>query len=235
MTDRVVFSLILALVSPVSVFAQDADILKSQRDHTWLDFHTLTDEVVHKELQLSDDQIRRIAELQVEYRAAAPRAPKRRREMTPEEQREWDVTSRKVSLRVDAEYRPRLAAILNADQNSRLREIEIQSLLWSHGLTAADAPEIAEPLQVTNDQKKMLSEIRLDWYQSLGALSVAPTPEEKNRMSDEALAKRDAAAGEVLTADQKAKLAKIQGQPFDIPKLIERHWNRSRTSTKRPE
>lgn len=230
---NVLLMFVLGAVIPVA--AQPTAVAEFRRDNTWLDFHTLADDGVHKELRLSEDQIRRITELQADYRAAGPRPPKRRREMTPEEQQKWDVTRREVTQRVDAEFRPRLAALLNADQNHRLREIEIQSLVWSNGLTAADAPEIAEPLGVTDDQKKMLSEIRVEWYQSMEAVNVALTPEEKERHRKEALAKRDAAANEVLTADQKAKLTEILGQPFDIPKLIDRHWGRARTSRNRPE
>jgi hypothetical protein len=110
----------------------------------------------------------------------------------------------------------KLNEVLDADQQKRLMGISVQV----NGANATADPAVAKELNITEDQKKQLDEVRRSNMEAMRELFDGGRDEGSR---EEMRAKRDKAREEgnkkllaVLTSDQQAQLEALKGEKVDI-------------------
>jgi hypothetical protein len=98
--------------------------------------------------------------------------------------------------KLEAEFAPKLAAILDKNQQTRVREIAIQAA----GVHALQDETVAKSLELTKDEQDKIATIVKE--HARGA-------EGRHEQLDKAVA--------VLTKDQQEKFEKMKGKPFTFP------------------
>ena len=180
-------------------------------------------ESVQKHLGLSGETVNRLNTISEEYRAAIQKeytalgidysaisdlpAAERAVEMRKASEKTTDI-NRKLA----AAFLPKLTEILTPDQILRLKQIQLQA----SGTDVWTEPEVAKELDLTNDQKAKITELRNEYSRR------QPTDgdfQQRFAKIRELNAERDAKAIELLTAAQKAKLDELKGAPFDVSQL----------------
>jgi len=117
-----------------------------------------------------------------------------------------------VNRKLAAAFQPKLAEILTPDQILRLKQIQLQA----SGTDVWMEPEVAKELDLTNEQKAKITELRNEYTRR------QPTDgdfQQRFAKIRELNTERDAKAIELLSAAQKAKLDELKGAPFDISQL----------------
>ena len=154
---------------------------------------------VRRDLKLSDDQERRIGEIL--NRRAAPRA---RRLSADELERE------------SSQDKEAMKGILNEAQRARVDQIITQ--IW--GVLVVVRKDIAEPLGITDEQKKRLRDINSSGPPSPAIVNPGKMTDEQRRTIADWIAARNKLEVEmlaVLSDEQKSKFAKVRGEPFTFP------------------
>jgi hypothetical protein len=118
-----------------------------------------------------------------------------------------------VNRKLMAEYQPKLAALVTAEQLDRLKQIQLQA----SGVEAWLEPEFAKPLDLSEEQRVKLTELRNDYTRR--QLQLDGDFQQRFARIRELNIERDNKAGELLTADQNTKLAELKGAPFDVSQL----------------
>lgn len=182
---------------------------------------------VQADLKLTDDQKTTVREIGEEMRnAARPEGLDREslRDASPEEQQAAFAKMREFAETQEKEVRTKLAAVLDEAQMQRLRGLWVQR---SGALAALSNAEIVEQLQLTDEQKNLLSTQREEQRESMrgfGRRGEGGPPAAEGqaggnffeRMQELRKAADDAALG-VLTEDQKTAYAALEGEKFTFP------------------
>jgi Spy/CpxP family protein refolding chaperone len=171
---------------------------------------------VQKEVKLSDDQIAKVKEV-----ADAARPPQGARGQRGANQTdEQRAAVREERQQRTAETDKKLTDLLTADQNARLKQVQ----LWVQGTSALTNNEtVAKELGLTDDQKSALKTIteesgkkRQAMFQGLGR---GANEEQRTKAREEMTAlqmETDAECMAVLTDDQSAKFAALKGEKFEL-------------------
>lgn len=183
-------------------------------------------EAVQKELALGEEEKSKLTKLSEEYRAAA------QKEMSaagidfqglrdlPDDQRrtkmaEFGTKSQEVTRKLTEQFNPKVKEALSAEQLTRLKQIQIQSM----GSAALNDPEIAKELAITEEQKKKLADVSAEYRKKQSELFGNDNAQDRFAKLRELREEQDTKTTEVLTAEQKEKLAKLKGKEFDVAQL----------------
>lgn len=156
----------------------------------------LGQESVQKELKLSDEQVKKIQELGTKQREAFQGL----RDLSQEERRTKMQELTKANDKAIGE-------ILKPDQLKRARQIALQR----QGAAAVLNEEVAKTLNITDDQKQKIREIQTKSREELQGVGF---DEDGRKKREEVRKQTNEKAMAVLTAEQKAKLKEMQGEPF---------------------
>ena len=199
----------------------------------------ISSDAVQRELQLSDDQKRKATELAGKLRTSV-RFPRRdeQQKLTAEEQRKESDEAVQKRNELEKQLQKQLYGLLSETQARRLKGLSVQR----RGLTALLDDEIGPEISLTAKQKET---IKAAFPSPSGRTASTPddrTPSEKTissaerekqfsdwrTKSEEQRKAAETKAMNALTVEQKAKLEKLKGEPFDFSRRT------GRTGTKSP-
>jgi Spy/CpxP family protein refolding chaperone len=170
----------------------------------------LSNEKVQKELDLTSEQKDSVKKLADERQTQGREAFAALRDLSQDERRaKMDEMRKAAQAKVDA--------ILLPPQVERLKQLTLQR----QGAGALSDPEVAKALNISEDQKKQLADIREAAGAQMRELFTAgggggdraAMREKMTAMQKEIMGKELA----VLNADQKAQFEKMQGEKFEFP------------------
>ena len=120
-----------------------------------------------------------------------------------------------------------LSEILLEHQMTRLNEIYVQAM----GARAIQDPVISEALNITDDQKAQMQDLRAEMREELMALRDTMERTEIREKMMEMSAEANEKMLDVLSKKQTKKLADMKGEAFDLPKDSNRPNRRNRDRT----
>lgn len=165
-------------------------------------------EDVQKEIGITDDQKAKITDLQTSTRQKSQEA----RQNAGDDQ----AAAREATTKINEDAQKQLAAILTPDQVKRLKELQIQ---WGGLQLVSSDKQLQSDLGVTDDQKAKFADLRTKQQQAMTDARANANGDRQAMM--EAMQKlqkdNDAAINQILTDDQKAKLATMGGKPMAKP------------------
>lgn len=171
---------------------------------------------VQKELKLTDDQTAKIGEIQREaFQGGGGGNRGNFQNLSDEERQKLFEDMRK---RME-ETNKKLTEVLSADQNARLKQIQ----LWVGGVASlVRNEEAAKELKITDDQKEALKTIAEESGKKQGEIFQGfrgANEEERTKLQAKAAELRketDTECMAVLTDEQKAQFAKMRGEKFEF-------------------
>jgi beta-lactamase regulating signal transducer with metallopeptidase domain len=191
-------------------------------------------EAVQKDLGVSDEVARKLTLLRDEYRAALQKeyqaadvSPRFGPNQLSLEQRQKRI---EIGRSLNDRFFPKAVELLSVDQQRRLQQIQFQSRLRSRGPGALVMPDVASELKLTDDQTQKLNTLHSEFMR--GAFPTASSFKSKERkdVAERLMKHREEFAAktkelltkamEVLTAEQKETLNKLEGNEFDLSKLV---------------
>jgi Spy/CpxP family protein refolding chaperone len=117
---------------------------------------------------------------------------------------------------LDAEYTPKLQAIVGADAVKRLKQIQIQA----QGADAITSAAVAAELKLTDEQKKKLADLNTEYQTKQRELFTAGGDQQERAAKQRELrTEQTTKATAVLTAEQKEKFTALKGKAFDVSTL----------------
>lgn len=150
----------------------------------------LTQKSVQDELKMSDEQVKKVTELQEKQRESLKGVAKEDRKAKFEE--------------MAKESQKQVAEILKPEQNKRFKQISLQQ----RGSRAFADPEVAEALKITDEQKEKIKGIQ----EEIGK-EMRDARGDREKMASLRKTANEKVEG-VLTAEQKTKLKELMGEPF---------------------
>ena len=176
-------------------------------------------EAVQKDLGASADVSAKLVGLRDEYRALAQKEYQAAginaqdfQNITPEQRQKMTA----ISTKLNEEFTPKIKEVVSADQFKRLKQIQIQ-VLGSTALTNAD---VAAALNLTDEQKKKISEVQAEFARKQRELFTGGgDAQERFGKMRELNTERDNKAMTALNAEQKEKLNTLKGNAFDVSQL----------------
>ncbi len=180
-------------------------------------------EPVQKELGLKEDQVSKlktIAEQAREARQAAGGNPQDFRQLPEEERRKKFAEMAEAGRKLNEKFKPKVAEILDAQQNERLQQIVWQS----SGAQAYQDPEVIKALSLTKEQQDKLAAVTKEFADKQGELFAGvggggSDIQERFAKVRELNEARDKKLADVLSQDQRDQFAKLKGKPFDLAQL----------------
>ncbi len=155
---------------------------------------------VQEELKLSDEQVKQVKELVDKQREAFQGFG----DLSQEERR----TKMQEMAKTNNEA---IAKILKPEQTKRFKQIALQQQVRFGLANVLNNPETAKELKITDEQKGKLEEIRNKAREETQGLGF--DEEGRQKRQEVTKATNEKVMG-VLTAEQKAKLKEMQGEPF---------------------
>jgi len=173
----------------------------------------VTNPSIREELRISEGVAAKLMSLREDFRAAVQKAyqdagvnpadyPVR---MTTEQQRMYQ----EIPLKLHSEFGPKAKELLTPDQNRRLLQIQFQGKLRNSVPSALLRPRPVPELKLTDEQKQKLNALGMELVRG-GPIT--------SKVAEEHAVK----AMEVLTAEQKETLMELQGESFDLTRLVPR-------------
>jgi Spy/CpxP family protein refolding chaperone len=160
----------------------------------------LTQKSVQEELKLSDEQVKKVTELQEKQREGFQGF----QDLSQEERR----TKMQEMTKAQNEA---IAKLLKPEQLKRAKQISLQQQVRFGIAFVVSNEEIAKELKITDDQKAKLEEIRGKMREEMQGLG---RDEEGAKKRQEIMKATNEKVEGVLTAEQKAKLKELQGEQF---------------------
>lgn len=186
---------------------------------------------VQKELAATEEQATKLKKLAEDVRAAmmaeggGPGGGGADLRDLPEAERrakmEEMMAKRAESTRkVNEKFKPELAKILDAKQVERLEQIHVQAA----GASIYTDATVAKALKITKEQEEQIAAINTEFTAKQrelfgGGGGGGGDGQERFAKMRELGTTRDKDLADVLTADQKAQLAKLKGKEFDLAQL----------------
>jgi Spy/CpxP family protein refolding chaperone len=160
----------------------------------------LTQKSVQEELKMSEDQVKKVTELEAKQREAFQGL----RDLSREERQ-------KKFQEMAKENEKAIGEILKEDQLKRVKQISLQQ----QGLRALGNPEVAGALKLSDEQKDKVKAIQDEAGKEMRALFGAglDRDEARKKMEEIRKATEEKLTG-VLTDEQKTKWKELQGEPF---------------------
>jgi hypothetical protein len=160
----------------------------------------LTQKSVQEELKMSDEQIKKVTELQEKQREAFQGL----RDLSQEERR----TKMQENAKAQSEA---IAKLLDAKQLKRAKQIALQQQVSRALAFTLNNEEIAKELKITDEQKDKIRDIQMKSFEELRDLG---RDEEAAKKRQEVMKATNEKVMGLLTDEQKAKLKEMQGEPF---------------------
>jgi len=135
------------------------------------------------------------------------------------EMRRASEKTAEVNRKLTADFAPKLAAVLSPAQFHRLKQIQLQT----SGIDVWTEPEFAKDLELSDEQSSKLTELRNEYSRRQQLLD--GDFQQRSARIRELNAERDNKGLDLLTAEQKTKLAELKGQSFDVSQLRRRGNN----------
>jgi Spy/CpxP family protein refolding chaperone len=160
----------------------------------------LTQKSVQEELKMSDEQVKKVTELEAKQREAF----RDFRDLSREERQKKFEEMAKANTKAIGE-------ILKEDQLKRVKQISLQQ----QGLRALANPEVADALKLTDEQKDKVKAVGEEARKEMQALFGAGLERDEARKKMEEIRKAsDEKLMGILTDEQKTKFKELQGEPF---------------------
>ena len=163
---------------------------------------------VHKELKLKDEQTTTLKQAAEEARKGFQAA----RQLKDDEAR------RTKNNEVNQKLRGVIAKTLNAEQRTRLLQIELQ---WSTGAWILRRTEVSKTLELTQDQRREILELAQKSQKTTKALRTSQNDDNRQEIQKKItaiLAETREAALKLLTEEQQKKWKQALGEPFELPR-----------------
>jgi hypothetical protein len=179
----------------------------------------LRGEPVQNELKLDDEQKKQLQELSLQLQQEAFEIMSGLQDLTPEEQQEQMPEVMKMIEEKGKEIQDKVDEILKDEQKSRLKELSLQA----RGAAGLEDEEVAAALELTDEHKKKLAEIREEGNAAIqealqnmraGGGAQGEIREKMGKLREELGEKAMA----VLTEAQREKLDKMKGAKFEFPR-----------------
>jgi len=169
---------------------------------------------VQRELGITEQQLQQIGQLMMQQREQMQALMPQMRDATPEQRQ-------KMMEQATQKWDEGISKILQPGQKSRLRELQLQA----EGAMALRRSDVAKELKLSEEQQKKIQEIGTQYqqkqmqlfqqgrgpgadWQALGQ----QMQQLRQQMDKEILA--------VLTAEQQEQWKKMQGKPFQFPRMM---------------
>lgn len=169
-------------------------------------------EAVRKELKVDDNQTEQLRIFSVEIRKEFGDSMRSLfgslRDLPQEERRERMKEIREKAKEVRTRIDERLQEVLQPDQLKRLRQIDLQLRMRRHAVSVLSSDEVAEALDLTQEQKVELRE------------RAKQARKEAQQQIREAFQAAHEKVKEVLTLEQQEKLESLLGPEFDLPQAL---------------
>lgn len=186
----------------------------------------LRNEAVQKDLGLSAEAVEKITKLaeetQGQMRAEMEKLTggggfQALQNLSDEQRQEFQKKMQELTQKTQEKTQAALKDVLNAEQQTRLKQIGWQVA----GPQAINDADVAKELNLTDDQKKQLAAAGEEATSKLRELGRGGQGEQQERFAkmQEINKARDEKVAGVLTADQKAAFEKLKGKPFDVSQL----------------
>jgi Spy/CpxP family protein refolding chaperone len=189
----------------------------------------LYSEAVQKELQITEEQLAKLKELaesaqaRMRERMAAMRQKAAElQDLSPEERKARQKEMRDAMTKYTDEIRAKVEQVLDAAQVRRLDQIHLQMA----GPAALVQEKIAQELQITDEQKQKLKDLRKGLQEKMHQLrqslrELAPGDREARQaeLRDKTKALREAVFKEamsILTPEQRQKFEELKGKKFEL-------------------
>ena len=163
---------------------------------------------VYKELKLKDEQTTALKQSAEEARKGFQAA----RQLKDDEAR------RMKNNEVNQKLRGVIAKTLNAEQRTRLLQIELQ---WSTGAWILRRAEVSKTLELTQDQRREIRDLAQKSQKTTKALRSSQNDDNRQEIQKKItaiLAETREAALKLLTEEQQKKWKKAMGKPFELPR-----------------
>jgi len=209
LAQRVLFA--LAAITAVSFVAvENAEAQRGGFGGGNSKLELLRNEAVRKELDLVDDQAKKVDEvvnsIREEMRSQFSDTFRNMRNLSEEERREkfTEIREKMTTMAKDAEAK--IGDVLLAPQVERLNQIAFQQSARRRGTTGAlESPEVVKELGLTEDQiaklKERAAEVQKEFVEKQAEL--------REEMRDKIL--------DVLTPEQQKKIKDMMGKSFEMP------------------
>jgi Spy/CpxP family protein refolding chaperone len=165
---------------------------------------------VQKELQMTDDQVKKAQEVTKQIREKHQDEMAALRDMDQDERREKGAALMRT---IGEETDKALGDVLKPEQMKRLKQIALQQ----RGAQAFTDAKVQEELKLTDDQKDKIKTINEDMRKEMGEIFQGGGDMEENRKKMTTLRNEtlDKIKG-VLTDDQKKTWEQMTGAPFEV-------------------
>lgn len=185
----------------------------------------LRSEAVQKDLGLSAEAVEKITKLaeetQGQMRAEMEKLTggggfQALQNLSDEQRQEFQKKMLELTQKTQEKTQAALKDVLNAEQQTRLKQIGWQVA----GPQAINDAEVAKELNLTDDQKKQLAAAGEEATSKLRELGRGEGDQQERFAKMQEINKaRDEKVAGVLTADQKAAFEKLKGKAFDVSQL----------------
>lgn len=182
-------------------------------------------EPIQKELGLKEDQVAKLKTLGEESRKemqGGGGGGQSFQNLSDDERRKLIEERTEAARKLNEKYKPKVAEILDAKQNERLKQIQLQVA----GARIYQDPEVIKALDLSKEQQEKLAATNKEYEDKRnelfraafggGAGAGGGDVREKGRELSEA---NDKKLAEVLSKDQVGKLEKLKGAKFDVAQL----------------
>jgi hypothetical protein len=184
----------------------------------------LRSKVVQNDLGLSDEVASKLGSLRADSEAAldndfqdAGLNPRNFGSMTAEQRVKFGDIRKKNS----DEFGQKGKELLSADQNKRLQQLQFQYRLRQNSEMALRLPDVAAELKLTDEQARKLRAIGGEFARAIPSFEGTSFQGHRDEYNVKAI--------DVLTAEQKETLNKLQGNEIDLsfffPRTIQRKRN----------
>ncbi len=169
---------------------------------------------VATELKVTDEQKKKLTDMQTEYKKAITKKGEEMREKGTD----WQDMMKEMQ-KVNEEFTKKLNTVLTADQQKRQFELTVQRA----GSAALMLPEVQKQLAITEKQKSDMKDLQTKQQQAnMAIFQKVQTQEITWEDAQKSLKKNTDILGKemvkLLTAEQAAKYKAMPGKPFTFPK-----------------
>jgi len=176
---------------------------------------------VQKDLNITDEQKTTLSKFTEDMQAEVRKQLEGLKDLSQEDRRAKLAEMRSKLGDREKEVQTKLEEVLNTSQRDRLAQIELQAELASHRIEVFSKKEVAEGLEITDEQKQKLTELRESISKEMreargqGGQGGPPSDDVRAKMKklgEETMDK----AKEILTSEQREKLEKMAGKKVDF-------------------
>jgi Spy/CpxP family protein refolding chaperone len=178
-----------------------------------------SNEVVQKEIGVTDDQKAKLDALREESQKDSEKARTDAglegvnfREITDEQRKKFE----EIQKTITAKYTPMLKETLKPEQLERVQQISYQIA----GPAAYSNPDVVKALDITKEQQEKLATVNKDFQEKQRALFAGGNAEGAREAFTKLRDEQNAEIAKVLTKEQTEKFTALKGKTFDVTTLF---------------